>query len=81
MEVKPMAARFHKRHYQKIAEVIQGLVLSHGEHDALGLAEVERVRQSITSAFAEMFKADNAAFQRGRFMGACEPGANVKARS
>lgn len=76
-----MAAKFRKRHYQKIAETIQNLVLSDDEHDALGLAEVERVRQSIASAFADMFKADNAAFQHGRFMGACEPGANVKARS
>jgi len=76
-----MAARFHKRHYQKIAEVIQGLVLSDDEHDACELQGIERLRQSIASAFADMFKADNAAFQHGRFMGACEPGANVKARS
>jgi len=81
MEVKPMAARFHKRHYQAIAEVIQNLVLSDDELNASGLAEVERVRQAIASDFATMLKADNGAFQRGRFMGACEPGANVRARS
>ena len=76
-----MAAKFHKRHYQAIAEVIQNLAVSDDELDAAGLAEVERLRQSIATAFADMFKADNAAFQHGRFMGACEPGANVKARS
>jgi len=69
-----MAAKFCKRHYEAIAQVIQNLVVSDDEHDALGLAEVERVRQSIASDFADMLKADNGAFQRDRFLGACEVG-------
>jgi hypothetical protein len=76
-----MTTKFCKRHYECIAKVVQDLCLSHDEHDVCGLQDIECLRQSIASDFAAMFKADNAAFQRERFLRACQPGSNVRARS
>ena len=72
---------FAKRHYEAIATVIQRLVLSEDEHDEFGLLEIEARRQAIAREFADLFAGDNGMFKRDRFMRACEPGANVRARS
>jgi len=37
--------------------------------------------ESVRNELADMFARDNGMFKRDRFMHACEPGANVKARS
>jgi hypothetical protein len=76
-----MAARFHKKHYECIAQVVQDLCLSHDELNECQLQDIEHLRQSIASEFATMLKADSAAFQRERFLRACQPGSNVRARS
>jgi hypothetical protein len=73
--------RFAKRHYEAIATVIQHLTLSDDEHDEQGLAEIKARRQAIAREFANLFASDNGMFKRDRFMCACEPGANVRARS
>jgi hypothetical protein len=73
--------RFCKRHYEAIATVIQNLVLSDDEHDEEGLAELEARRQAIAGEFADLFAGDSGGFKRERFMRACVPGANVRART
>jgi hypothetical protein len=73
--------KFAKRHYEAIATVIQHLTLSDDEHDEQGLAEIEARRQAIAREFANLFASDNGQFKRERFIAACQPGANVRARS
>lgn len=72
---------FNKRHYEAIALVIQDLTLSDDEHDELGLIEIEARRQAIAGEFANLFKSDNGAFDRNRFLHACKPGSNVRAKT
>jgi hypothetical protein len=61
--------------------VIQRLVLSDDEHSDEELAELEARRQAIADEFADLFASDSGGFQRERFIRACVPGANVRARS
>lgn len=63
---------FAKRHYQAIAATIQSI----GPNVISGLQ-----RETIAADFADMLAGDNASFDRGRFLRACNPGANVRARS
>jgi hypothetical protein len=65
-----MATKFTKRHYEAIATVIGKLAVGDGF-----------MRRYIAGEFAAMFAADNDNFKHGRFMAACEPGANVKVRT
>lgn len=67
---------FSKRHYEAIAGVMQE-ACPLPTWDANKRAEWEVTR----SRLADMFAGDNGLFKRGRFERACEPGANVKARS
>jgi hypothetical protein len=63
---------FAKRHYQAIAATIQTIgpnVISSAQ------------REVIAACFADMLASDNANFQRDRFLRACVPGSNVRARS
>jgi hypothetical protein len=62
---------FQKRQYQAIA-----LALQYVESDIDGQAH-ERVIKELADVFAR----DNPNFERGRFERACQPGANVRARS
>jgi hypothetical protein len=73
--------KFAKRHYEAIATVIQNLVLSDDELSGDELCELQRRRQCIAYEFADMFSRDNGQFKRDRFMYACQPGANVRART
>jgi hypothetical protein len=78
---RSLSPRCAKRHYEAIALVIQHLTLSDDEQDELGLSELEARRQAIAGEFADLFAGDNGEFKRDRFIRACEPGANVRART
>lgn len=60
---------FAKRHYEAIATVLQSQYRTREAHE------------SIVAAFARMFLEDNDRFLPTRFIAACKPGANVRARS
>jgi hypothetical protein len=66
--------KFAKRHYEAIALAMQP---AHVLDDPAKRNQWESVRNEL----ADMFARDNCQFQRDRFMWACEPGANVKARN
>ena len=66
--------RFAKRHYEAIAEEMQD-ARTHLRCDAINQQEC------VLRMLADMFAADNSQFKRERFINACQPGANVKARS
>ena len=71
-------ARFAKRHYEAIAQAMQGAHVPRGVIcDPCKRNQWECVRNEL----ADMFMRDNGEFKRDRFMRACEPGANVRARS
>jgi hypothetical protein len=72
--------KFAKRHYEALAQVIQGLALSNNELSNEELEELISVRQGIAGDFANMLGKDNPRFDRERFIRACVPGANVRAR-
>ena len=63
---------FQKRHYEAIATVIQNLNFTEDE--------LYR-RELIAQEFADMLKTDSPKFKYARFCRACEPGANVRART
>ena len=65
---------FQKRHYEAIALAMQA---SH----VLGNPAQRNQWESVRNELADMFARDNGQFKRDRFMYACEPGANVRART
>ena len=65
--------RFSKRHYEAIALALQGARF-HLRCDAINQQEC------VLTMLADMFAADNTQFKRERFINACQPGANVRAR-
>lgn len=74
-------AIFGKRHYEAIA-----LAMQEAKRTALNAPDGNvglTVGQWITCTeeLADMFARDNGLFKRDRFERACEPGANVRARS
>ena len=71
--------KFQQRHYEAIALVCQEY-RGHIEH--FQTAPNRRAWQSeFEGRLADMFAQDNRLFQRERFLAACLPGANVKART
>ena len=66
--------KFAKRHYEAVALAMQS---AHVIGDPARRDQWESVRNEL----ADMFARDNGQFKRDRFMWACEPGANVRARS
>ena len=68
-----MSAMFNKRHYEAIAQALQ---------DAYPKGDMVLVRPwwNVFEKLADTFTRDNPKFSRARFMSACEPGANVRAR-
>ena len=66
--------KFAKRHYEAIALAMQH---AHVVGDPARRNQWESVRNEL----ADLFASDNGEFKRDRFMYACEPGANVKART
>jgi hypothetical protein len=67
-------ARLAKRHYEAIAEAMQ---------EARTDLRCDAINQHdcVIGMLADMFAADNSQFKRERFTIACQPGANVSARS
>ena len=65
---------FYKRHYEAIAPAMQDARFH------LRSSSLDQWQCTI-KCLADMLAADNGRFQRDRFMHACEPGANVKART
>jgi len=65
--------KFAKRHYEAIATAIQEARRhTNGSNDPIAV---------VVDELADAFAADNGMFKRDRFKRACEPGANVRARS
>jgi len=67
--------KFAKRHYEAIA-----LAMQEAMRVAIMPGDVHCVRMVIDE-LADTFAADNGQFKRERFINACEPGANVRARN
>jgi hypothetical protein len=64
---------FYKRHYEAIALAMQEARRSvNGSNDPIAV---------VIQELADVFARDNGQFKRERFMYACEPGANVRARN
>ena len=66
--------KFAKRHYEAIALAMQS---AHVIGDQAKRNQWESVRNELADVFAR----DNGQFKRDRSMYACEPGANVRART
>ena len=66
--------KFAKRHYEAIALAMQSA-------HVIGNPAKRNQWESVRNELADMFAGDNGQFKRDRFMWACEPGANVRARS
>jgi hypothetical protein len=69
-----MANNFAKRHYETIATAIQESI--QGCNSSEQVAAVWRTANELARAFQN----DNHLFNRERFLRACEPGANVRAK-
>ena len=67
-------SRFQKRHYEAIALAMQDARL---HVRCNGTEQME----CVVNVLADLFAGDNGQFKRDRFERACEPGANVRARS
>lgn len=63
----------HRSHFELIAETIQEL-----ERDAIVSPEQ---RERIAEAFGRELRRTNGGFRSERFLRACVPGANVRART
>jgi hypothetical protein len=68
---------FCKRHYEAIAQVMQEAMRNAERSNATAAQVVDYV----TCRLADLFANDNGSFKRDRFVRACVPGANVRARS
>ena len=66
--------KFAKRHYEAIA-----LAMQHAH--VIGDPAKRNQWESVRNELADLFARDNGMFKRDRLMHACEPGANVRARS
>jgi hypothetical protein len=67
-------SKFAKRHYESIALAMQDARF-HLRNTALDQWHC------VVNCLADVFAEDNGQFKRERFKRACEPGANVRARS
>lgn len=68
---------FSKGHYEKLATVLQQTKPDGSYNTNEAIYQWEFTRNKL----AEMLAVDSGAFKRDRFIRACEPGNNVKARS
>ena len=70
--------KFCKRHYEAIALAMQeAMRYARGLDDELAPGAIQIAIEEL----ADVFDSDNGQFRRERFVRACEPGANVRARS
>jgi methyl coenzyme M reductase alpha subunit len=66
-------SRFQKRHYEAIALAMQeARRRANGSNDPIAV---------VVDELADVFTGGNGQFKRERFIRACDPGANVRARS
>jgi hypothetical protein len=70
--------KFAKRHYEAIALAMQE---AHVPRGIICDPAKRNQWESVRNELADMFARDNGQFKRDRFMWACEPGANVRART
>ena len=71
-------SKFYKRHYEAIATAMQeAMRYARDLDDDLAPGAI----QIAVDEPADMLAKDNGQFQRDRFIRACEPGANVRARN
>ena len=68
-------AMFNKRHYEALATVIQD-----AERWAINNDQREGVAR-VKGGLAVLFGLDNSSFDESRFLHACKPGSNVRART
>ena len=75
---KPKLPIFAKRHYERVASAMQeAMRYAQGYDSDLCPGGV----QCAIDELADLFAKDNGAFDRDRFIRACVPGANVRART
>ena len=67
-------SHFAKRHYEKIALVMQEAQM----HVRINAVEQNKC---VVNLLADLFSSDNGMFKRDRFIQACQLGANVRART
>ena len=67
---------FQKRHYEAIAQAVQSMQRHTASMNG-GTLPWDTVRDEL----ADLFERNNSRFDRDRFMRACQPGANVRART
>jgi hypothetical protein len=73
--------KFAKRHYEAIAQAMQH-ACPLAPRDSSNADPIRRNQwESVRNELTDMFARDSGMFKRDRFMHACEPGANVRARS
>jgi hypothetical protein len=71
--------KFAKRHYEAVALAMQDAL-----RDAMTTDPTPARQRAVNVAIeclADVFASDNGQFKRDRFISACVPGANVKARN
>ena len=74
-------SHFQKRHYEAVATAMQH-ACPLAPRDSSNADPIRRNQwESVRNELTDMFAKDNREFKRDRFMWACEPGANVRARS
>jgi hypothetical protein len=66
-------SNFNKRHYEAIATAVQEALKEATRQEADGMYK-------LADVLATQFIRDNPLFKYERFIAACEPGANVRAR-
>ncbi len=71
-----MPSKFCKRHYEAIAEAMQ-----EAKPEPNWCANKHAQWNVTVSRLADMLARDNGLFKRDRFVRACEPGTNVRART
>jgi hypothetical protein len=72
--------KFNKRHYEAIAHVMQEAKTFPVMVHETGKPTVTQWDMTV-SRLAALFASDNGLFKKERFIAACEPGANVRART
>ena len=73
--------KFSKRHYEAIATVMQDMHRQATSDNVVSEVEQTDLAFHVCEEFAALFERDNSVFKRGRFLLACIPGNNVRART
>ena len=77
-----MASKFQQRHFEIVAKMFQDLRKWEGYTQQTDMEKgYDTGISAVQDALTSLFMNDNPMFQPERFRNACQPGANVKARS